>query len=93
VRYFGAAARPQGFAAPAEGAPPRRTGQFGGVAAPHHRPDLARSGVAIAEAPTVGMTLAVSASRCRQGRSDPVCAEIREALLEELSLEPGQQRS
>ena len=78
--------------APAEGAPPRRTGQFGGDVVVRHiiGLDPARSGVAIAEAPTVGMTLAFCERNAAAARADliRVCAEIREALEpEELSIE------
>ena len=78
--------------AQAEGTPPRRTGQFGGDVVVRHiiGLDPARSGVAIAEAPSVGMTLAFCERNAVAARADliRVCAEIREALEpEELSLE------
>ena len=78
--------------AQAEGTPPRRTGQFGGDVRVRHiiGLDPARSGVAIADVPSVGMTLAFCERNAAAARADliRVCAEIREALEpEELSLE------
>ena len=75
-----------------EGTAPRRTGQFGGDVVVRHiiGLDPARNGVAIAEAPSVGMTLAFCERNAVAARADliRVCAEIREALEpEELSLE------
>ena len=77
--------------AQAEGTPLRRTGQFGGDVWVRHiiGLDPARSGIAIAEAPSVGMTLAFCERNAVAARADliRVCAEIREALEpEELSL-------
>ena len=76
----------------AKGTPLRRTGQFGGDVRVRHiiGLDPARNGVAIAEAPSVGMTLAFCERNAVAARADliRVCAEIREALEpEELSLE------
>jgi small ligand-binding sensory domain FIST len=78
--------------AQADGTAPQRTGQFGGDVVVRHiiGLDPARSGVAIAEAPTVGMTLAFCERNASAAKADliRVCAEIREALEpEELSLE------
>jgi small ligand-binding sensory domain FIST len=75
-----------------EGTPARRTGQFSGDVVVRHiiGLDPARRGVAIAEAPTVGMTLAFCERNAVAAKADliRVCAEIREALEpEELSLE------
>ena len=75
-----------------DGTPQRRTGQFGGDVRVRHiiGLDPARSGVAIAEAPSVGMTLAFCERNAAAARADliRICAEIREALEpEELSLE------
>ena len=69
----------------------RRTGQFGGDVLVRHiiGLDPARGGIAIAEAPTVGMTLAFCERNAVAAKADliRVCAEIREALEpEELSL-------
>ena len=72
--------------------PPRRAGQFGGEVVVRHiiGLDPARQGIAIAEAPSVGMTLAFCARNAQAARADltRICAEIREELEpEELTLE------
>ena len=72
--------------------PPRRAGQFGGDVVVRHiiGLDPARQGIAIAEAPSVGMTLAFCARNAQAARADltRICAEIREELEpEELTLE------
>ncbi len=62
----------------------RRTGQFGGDVVVRHiiGLDPARKGVAIAEAPAIGMTLAFCERNAAAAKADlvRVCAEIREAL-------------
>ncbi len=72
--------------------PPRRTGQFGAEVVVRHiiGLDPTRRGIAIADAPTVGMTLAFCERNVQAARADliRVCAEIREELEpEELTLE------
>ena len=84
-----------GLSAPGEvfnDKPQRRTGQFGGEVVVRHiiGLDPARRAIAIAEAPTVGMTLAFCERNVQAAKADlvRVCAEIREALEpEELTLE------
>ena len=72
--------------------PARRAGQFGGEVVVRHiiGLDPARQGIAIAEAPSVGMTLAFCERNVQAARADltRICAEIREELEpEELTLE------
>ena len=72
--------------------PLRRAGQFGGDVVVRHiiGLDPSRKGIAIAEAPTVGMTLAFCERNVQAARADltRICAEIREELEpEELTLE------
>lgn len=72
--------------------PARRAGQFGGEVVVRHiiGLDPVRQGIAIAEAPSVGMTLAFCARNAQAARADltRICAEIREELEpEELTLE------
>ena len=72
--------------------PRRRTGQFGGEVMVRHiiGLDPARRAIAIAEAPSVGMTLAFCERNAQAARADliRICAEIREALEpEEVTLE------
>ena len=72
--------------------PRRRTGQFGGEVMVRHiiGLDPARKGIAVAEAPSVGMTLAFCERNAQAARADliRICAEIREALEpEEVTLE------
>ena len=72
--------------------PLRRAGQFGGEVVVRHiiGLDPSRKGIAIAEAPTVGMTLAFCERNAQAARADliRICAEIREELEpEELTLE------
>ena len=74
------------------GAQIRRTGQFGADVVVRHIVGLdpSRKGIAVSDAPTVGMTLAFCERNAAAARSDliRVCAEIREELEpEELSLE------
>ena len=69
-------------------------GQFGSEVVVRHiiGLDPARKGVAVSDAPSVGMTLAFCERNVQAARADliRVCAEIREALEpEELSLEVG----
>jgi small ligand-binding sensory domain FIST len=70
----------------------RRAGQFGAEVVVRHLIGLdpARKGIAISDAPSVGMTLAFCERNAQAARADliRVCAEIREELEpEELSLE------
>ena len=72
--------------------PARRAGQFGGEVVVRHiiGLDPVRQGIAIAEAPSVGMTLAFCERNVQAARADltRICAEIREELEpEELTLE------
>ena len=72
--------------------PARRAGQFGGEVVVRHiiGLDPARQSIAIAEAPSVGMTLAFCERNVQAARADltRICAEIREELEpEELTLE------
>ena len=82
----------QTASAPNAAASQRRTGQFGADVLVRHiiGLDPARSGIAIADTPEVGMTLAFCERNAVAARADliRVCAEIREALEpEELSIE------
>ena len=70
----------------------KRTGQFGADVVVRHiiGLDPARRGIAVSDAPTVGMTLAFCERSAQAARADliRVCAEIREELEpEELSVE------
>ena len=70
----------------------RHAGQFGAEVVVRHIVGLdpTRKGIAIAEAPTVGMTLAFCERNMQAARADliRICAEIREELEpEEMSLE------
>ena len=72
--------------------PLRRTGQFGGEVVVRHiiGLDPSRKGIAIAEAPAVGMTLAFCERNVQAAKADliRICAEIREELEpEEITLE------
>ena len=72
--------------------PLRRAGQFGAEVVVRHiiGLDPARKGIAISEAPSVGMTLAFCERNVQAARADliRICAEIREELEpEELTLE------
>ena len=72
--------------------PPRRPGQFGGEVVVRHiiGLDPSRQGIAIAEAPSVGMTLAFCERNAQAAKADltRICAEIRESLEpEEITLE------
>ena len=70
----------------------RRAGQFGGEVVVRHiiGLDPSRKGIAITDAPAVGMTLAFCERNAQAARADliRICAEIREELEpEELTLE------
>ena len=72
--------------------PLHRAGQFGGEVVVRHiiGLDPSRKGIAIAEAPSVGMTLAFCERNVQAARADltRICAEIREELEpQELTLE------
>ena len=72
--------------------PLRRAGQFGGEVVVRHiiGLDPSRKGIAIAEAPAVGMTLAFCERNVQAAKADliRICAEIREELEpEEITLE------
>ena len=84
-----------GLSSPADvlsDSPLQHTGQFGAEVVVRHiiGLDPSRKGIAISEAPTVGMTLAFCERNAQAARADliRVCAEIREALEpEELTQE------